>query len=105
VDRVSGKSAKTVTRSIDVVFIAAEANANTARSCTNTGACDAGAASLRSIEQLFSQPVCLRSGQEPEVAQQQAAHAEVDISASDGSVIAARSNAVKSLRTGVIVDL
>jgi hypothetical protein len=55
--------------------------------------------SLRDIEQLFSQPSCLRSGHEPDALQQHAARAADDISASDGSVIAAIRNAVRNLRT------
>ena len=77
-----------------------EVDTNTARSRPRSSARndDAGAESLRSIEQLFSQPACLRSGQEPDALQQQAARPSDDISASDGNVIAAMINAVRSLR-------
>jgi hypothetical protein len=74
---------------------------NTARSRASSGTRndDAGDASLRSIEQLFSQPACLRSGHEPDAWQQHAARAGADISAIDGNVIAAMINAVRNLRT------
>jgi len=73
---------------------------NTAGSRVSSGARndDAGAASPRSIEQVFPQPACLRSGQEPEALQQQDARAVDEIRASAGSVIAAIRKAVKNLR-------
>lgn len=57
---------------------------------------EAGEASLRPIEQLFSHPACLRSGQAPDALQQHDVRAVGDIIAIDGSIIAAISNTVKS---------
>jgi len=87
-------------RSVDDAAIKDAVTRNTARSRPRSSARneDAGAASLRSIEQLFSHPACLRSGHEPDALQQHAARASADISASDGKVIAAMINAVRNLR-------
>jgi hypothetical protein len=99
--RRRGATEKSATRSVDKVAISDAEGRNTAGSRARSGARndDEGAASLRSIEQLFSQPACLRNGHEPDDWQQHAARASADISASDGNVIAAMINAVRNLRT------
>jgi len=101
VARCRGAAATSATKSVDDVAINDAAVENTAGSRTRSGTRndDAGAASLRSIEQLFSHPACFRSGHEPDALQQHAALAADDISASDGNVIAAMINAVRNLRT------
>jgi len=101
VARCRGAAATFATRSVEDVAINDAAVENTAGSRTRSGTrkADAGAASLRSIEQLFSHPACFRSGHEPEALQQHAARATDDISASDGNVIAAMIKAVRNLRT------
>jgi hypothetical protein len=70
---------------------------NTAGSRTKFGARDAGAASRPLIEQLFSQPMCLRSGQAPDALQQHELRAVAEISAIAGSVRAAIRNAASNL--------
>jgi hypothetical protein len=52
-----------------------------------------------SIEQLFSQPECWRSGHVPEALQQHDARAGEAIMAIDGSVSARMTKAAKSRRT------
>jgi hypothetical protein len=86
------------TRSVDDEAKAIDAARKTAGSRGRSGARydDAGTASLRSIEQVFSHPACLRSGQDPEALQQHDALVADDIIAIDGSVSAATSKTVKS---------
>ena len=92
---------RSATKSVDDAANKGEVARNTARSRPRSSARndDAGAASLRSIEQLYPQPACLRSGHEPDAWQQHVARVSDDISASDGNVIAAMINAVRNLRT------
>ncbi len=72
--------------------------ANTAGSRDSCGA--RNVVSEPSIEQLFSQPACLRKGHVPEDLQQHDARDEEAIIAIDGSVRARTMNTAKSLRTG-----
>jgi hypothetical protein len=99
--RERGDGDATETRSVENVAKAIDEVANTAGSRDNDGA---GAASELSIEQLFSQPACLRSGHIPEALQQHDARVEEAIMAIDGSMSAARTNAARSRCTITIVD-
>jgi len=65
---------------------------------------DAGAASLPRIEQLFSQPACLRSGQVPDALQQHDVRAVAEISAIAGSINAAIRKAASNLSKAAIID-
>jgi hypothetical protein len=96
VARESVEGEATETRSVETMTNAVDDVANTAGSRDSV---DAGTASDPLIEQLFSQPACLRRGHIPEALQQQDARAEEAIIASDGSVRARTMNAAKSLRT------
>lgn len=96
--RENGEGEATETRSVETMANAIDDAANTAGSRDNV---DDGAASELSIEQLFSQPACLRRGHIPDALQQHDARAEDAIIASDGSVRARTMNAAKSLRTSV----
>lgn len=99
--RVSGEGEVRRTRSVKNAAKAVDNDVTTAGSRDSDGD---GIAPEPLIEQLFSQPACLRSGHIPEALQQHEARAgEVNI-AIDGSISAARTNAVRSRCTGRIVD-
>ena len=90
--RVSGEGEAKRTRSVENVAKAVSAVAKTAGSRASWGAWNV--VSEPSIEQLFSQPACLRRGHVPEDLQQHDARDGEAIIAIDGSRSAAKTNAV-----------
>jgi hypothetical protein len=93
-------------KAVDVAGKLNEAARKTAGSRASSGARndDAGAASLLVIEQLFAHSACLRIGQAPEDLQQHDVRAAAEISAIDGSVIAAMRNAAKNRSKAASID-
>jgi hypothetical protein len=103
VARWRGDGDATDTRSVEKMVNAVKEVANTAGSRETSRNDDAGAPSDRSIEQLFSQPPCLRSGHVPDDLQQHDARVDGAMIASDGNVRARMMNARRACARARIV--